>query len=43
MGVKNLHRLMKEGTLFQERTPCLYIYQQRMGDHVQAGLVGLCR
>ena len=41
-GVKNLHRLMQEGTLFQEATPCLYIYQQRMGDHVQAGLVGLC-
>ena len=41
-GVKNLYRLIKEGTLFQESTPCLYIYQQRMGDHVQAGLVGLC-
>ncbi len=42
MGVKNLRRLMQEGTLFQEKSPCLYIYQQRMGDHVQAGLVGLC-
>jgi uncharacterized protein (DUF1015 family) len=41
-GVKNLHRLIQTGTLFQEGTPCLYIYQQRMGDHVQAGLVGLC-
>jgi len=41
-GVKNLHRLIQTGTLFQERTPCLYVYQQRMGDHVQAGLVGLC-
>ena len=41
-GVANLHRLIQTGTLFQERTPCLYIYQQRMGDHVQAGLVGLC-
>jgi uncharacterized protein (DUF1015 family) len=41
-GVKNLHRLIENGTLFQERTPCLYVYQQRMGDHVQAGLVGLC-
>jgi len=41
-GVKNLHRLIQSGTLFQEQTPCLYIYQQRMGDHVQAGLVGLC-
>ncbi|MGA2082267.1 MAG: DUF1015 family protein [Holophaga sp.] len=41
-GVKNLQRLMREGILLQEKTPCLYIYQQRMGDHVQAGLVGLC-
>jgi uncharacterized protein (DUF1015 family) len=41
-GVKNLHRLIQSGTLFQEASPCLYIYQQRMGDHVQAGLVGLC-
>jgi len=41
-GVKNLHKLIQTGTLFQEGTPCLYIYQQRMGDHVQAGLVGLC-
>jgi len=41
-GVKNLQKLIQTGTLFQERTPCLYIYQQRMGDHVQAGLVGLC-
>lgn len=42
MGVKNLRKLMQEGALFQEKNPCLYIYQQRMGDHVQAGLVGLC-
>src|SRR5208283_1328770 len=42
MGVKNLHRMIQEGVLFQEKHPCLYIYQQRMGSHVQAGLVGLC-
>jgi len=41
-GVRNLHRLIQDGTLLQEGEPCLYIYQQRMGDHVQAGLVGLC-
>ena len=41
-GVRNLHNLIKTGTLFQDNAPCLYIYQQRMGDHVQAGLVGLC-
>jgi uncharacterized protein (DUF1015 family) len=41
-GVRNLNNLIQTGTLFQENVPCLYIYQQRMGNHVQAGLVGLC-
>jgi len=41
-GVANLKRLIQEGVLVHEDEPCLYIYQQRMGDHVQAGLVGLC-
>jgi len=41
-GVHNLNNFIKTGTLFQDSAPCLYIYQQRMGDHVQAGLVGLC-
>jgi len=41
-GVRALHRMIQDGTLVQEPEACLYIYQQRMGDHVQAGLVGLC-
>ncbi|MBI4911821.1 MAG: DUF1015 domain-containing protein [Acidobacteria bacterium] len=41
-GVENLHRLITDGVLIQDARPCLYVYQQRMGDHVQAGLVGLC-
>ena len=41
-GAENLRKFAKEGTLFQEATPCLYVYQQKMGDHVQAGLVCLC-
>ncbi len=41
-GVANLRALIQNGTLFHENTPCLYVYQQRMGDHVQAGMVGLC-
>ena len=41
-GVRNLNQLIQTGTLFQESVPCLYVYQQRMGDHVQTGLVGLC-
>ncbi len=41
-GVSNLKKLIEEGTLIHEDAPCFYVYQQRMGDHVQAGLVGLC-
>jgi uncharacterized protein (DUF1015 family) len=38
-GVANLRRLMAEKVLVREDRPALYVYQQRMGDHVQAGLV----
>ena len=41
-GVKNLHSLIESGTLFQEGTPCLYVYQQTMDGRAQLGLVGLC-
>lgn len=41
-GVSNLKKLIEDGILIHEDVPCLYVYQQRMGDHVQAGLVGLC-
>lgn len=41
-GVANLMRMIESGTLMHEGLPSLYVYQQRMGDHVQAGLVGLC-
>ncbi|MFZ2490209.1 MAG: DUF1015 family protein [Thermoanaerobaculia bacterium] len=41
-GVRNLRRMMSDGILVLEDKPCLYVYQQKMGDHVQSGLVGLC-
>jgi uncharacterized protein (DUF1015 family) len=41
-GVENLRRFIAEGTLLKEPQPCFYVYQQKMGAHVQAGLVGLC-
>ena len=41
-GVDNLRKFMRDGTLIHEEQPRLYVYQQKMGDHVQAGLVGLC-
>lgn len=42
MGASNLKKFIAEGVLFHEDKPCLYVYQQKMGDHVQAGLVCLC-
>ncbi len=41
-AVKNLRRLIDTGELVREEAPCFYVYQQRMGGHVQAGLVGTC-
>jgi len=37
---ENLDSLVRQGVVFQERTPGFYIYQQRMGDHEQTGIVG---
>ncbi len=41
-GAENLKKFISEGTLIRERTQGFYVYQQRMGDHIQAGLVVLC-
>ena len=38
-GAANLKRLIDEGTLVLDEIPALYLYRQRMGDHVQTGLV----
>jgi len=38
-GAANLKKLMDDGVLVRESTPALYLYRQRMGDHVQTGLV----
>ena len=35
----NLNRLMKEGVLIREEEGALYLYSQRMGDHIQYGIV----
>ncbi len=40
-GRANLYRLIEEGTLVRDDHAQLYLYQQRMDDHVQAGLVCL--
>lgn len=39
---ENLQGMIGAGTLRRDETPHLYVYQQRMGTHTQAGLVGLC-
>jgi uncharacterized protein (DUF1015 family) len=38
-GAENLNRLVDEGLMIRDGKPCFYVYQQRMGDHVQAGVV----
>jgi uncharacterized protein (DUF1015 family) len=38
----NFERLQRDGALLREATPCIYLYQQRMGSHVQTGLAAVC-
>lgn len=38
---ENLESFRKKGFLFQEDTPCFYIYELEMNGHLQTGLVGL--
>jgi len=41
-GAANLKKFIADGILTQEDADSFYVYQQRMGSHVQAGLVALC-
>jgi uncharacterized protein (DUF1015 family) len=38
-GGENLRRLIADGVLVREAAPSLYLYRQRMGSHVQTGVV----
>ncbi|MDP3072461.1 MAG: DUF1015 domain-containing protein [Opitutaceae bacterium] len=38
----NFLALQKKGVLVRETEPCLYVYQQQMGAHVQRGLIAGC-
>lgn len=38
-GAENLQKLIAGGSLIRDEAPCFYVYQQRMGGHVQAGVV----
>ncbi len=39
-GKENLEKLILNGILQQDKKPCFYLYAQRMGDHIQYGIVG---
>ncbi|MBN2723395.1 MAG: DUF1015 domain-containing protein [Deltaproteobacteria bacterium] len=38
-GADNLRHLVEDSILIRDSKPCFYIYRQKMGDHVQTGLV----
>jgi len=38
-GAENLKRLQETGAMIQDKRPCFYLYRQKMGEHVQTGLV----
>jgi uncharacterized protein (DUF1015 family) len=38
-GVEQMARFRKEGTLVADPSPCFYLYRQKMGAHVQIGVV----
>jgi len=39
---KNLQDLLERGIFARESEPCLYVYQQQMGEHAQRGIVAVC-
>jgi uncharacterized protein (DUF1015 family) len=39
---ENFLALQQDGALLRETVPCIYLYQQRMGSHVQTGLAAVC-
>ena len=39
MAVENLARMLKDGVLMRDKTPCYYAYRLIMGSHSQTGLV----
>jgi uncharacterized protein (DUF1015 family) len=39
-GAENLRRMVDEGVLIRDASPCYYVYRMAMGGHVQTGVVG---
>ena len=38
----NFVALQRDGVLIRETAPCVYLYQQRMGNHAQTGIAAVC-
>ncbi len=38
----NFDGLIADGSLIREPAPCIYLYRQQMGDHVQTGVAAVC-
>jgi len=41
-AAENLKKMQAQGVLIREETPCLYLYSQEMGEHLQYGIVAGC-
>jgi uncharacterized protein (DUF1015 family) len=39
-AAENLERMIAEGVLRRDSSPCFYVYRLEMGEHVQTGIVG---
>lgn len=39
---ENFVALQRNGALMRETGPCIYLYRQRMGSHVQTGIAAVC-
>ncbi|MEN6373867.1 MAG: DUF1015 family protein [Smithella sp.] len=37
----NFNKMLVDGVLFQDDSPCFYIYRQQMGSQIQTGIVGV--
>jgi uncharacterized protein (DUF1015 family) len=41
-AVERFKAMQADGALVREEGPCVYIYQQQMGEHIQRGITALC-
>jgi uncharacterized protein (DUF1015 family) len=41
-ALENFQGLQAKGALIRESAPCIYLYQQRMGEHTQVGIATVC-